>query len=502
MRKVPEGISRKGAEAQRSDGKFVLHLFAPPRLRVKFEFPPNRVYSLRPFRNTAATMSEPIISVSGLRGVVGESLSPETAVRFVGAFVSLTPPGPIVVTRDGRSSGPMLMEAVRAAILAAGRDCLDGGVAATPTTGILVREHGAAGGVQISASHNPPPYNGLKLFSSAGRVIPAAEGKQVIEKYRANDIAWVSYDRLGKVETLHDTTLAHLKKVLATVDVPRIRHANFHVLLDANHGSGSVLGRRLLNELGCTVHVLGGMPDGNFAHPPEPTAENLAEVLADVVRHGCAVGFCQDPDADRLALIDETGRYIGEEYTPALCAEHVLRSTIGPVVTNCSTSRMTEDIAARHDATFTRSAVGEANVCDEMIARRAVFGGEGNGGVIDPRVGYVRDSYAGMALVLDAMAASKLPLSALVAQLPKYEIVKTKITLAAGKLEPALAALKQHFADATLDTLDGLRLDWPGKWLLVRASNTEPIVRAIAEAPTAAEAQRLCDESARVIAGV
>lgn len=446
-------------------------------------------------------MSEPIISVSGLRGIVGESLSPETAVRYVGAFASLAPPGPIVVTRDGRSSGPMLMEAVRAAILAAGRNCLDGGVAATPTTGILVREHQAAGGVQISASHNPPPYNGLKLFSQDGRVISAGDGGRVIEAYRAARIAWVPFDQLGCVETLHDTTTVHLKKVLATVDVGRIRRANFHVLLDANHGSGSVLGRRLLNELGCTVTVLGGTPDGAFAHPPEPTAENLGDVCRETVRHSCAVGFCQDPDADRLALIDEDGRYIGEELTPAICADHVLEHTPGHVVTNCSTSRMTEDLAAKHKSSFSRSAVGEANVCDEMLARRAVIGGEGNGGVIDPRVGYVRDSFAGMALVLDCMAARGLTLSRLVERMPKYEIVKTKISLTAGKLEPALAALRKHFGDAKCDTLDGLRLDWPGKWLLVRASNTEPIVRAIAEAPAAAEAQRLCDEAARVIAG-
>jgi phosphomannomutase len=447
-------------------------------------------------------MSEPIISVSGLRGIVGESLTPDVASRFVGAFAALASGGAIVVTRDGRSTGPMLAEAVRAAIIASGRECLDGGVAATPTTGILVREHGAAGGVQISASHNPPPYNGLKLFSSAGRVISADEGNKVIDLYRSGAIPWARYDKLGTVTLLHDTTIAHLKKVLATINVARIRARNFHVLLDANHGSGSVLGRRLLNELGCTMTVLGGTPDGLFSHPPEPTAENLEHVKAEVLKHNCDVGFCQDPDADRLALIDEEGVYIGEEYTPAICAEHVLRETIGPVVTNCSTSLMTEDIARRHEAAFSRSAVGEANVCDEMIAKHAVFGGEGNGGVIDPRVGYVRDSFAGMALVLDCLAAHDTTLSKFVATLPKYEIVKTKITLPAEKLKAALAALPKHFHDARTDSLDGLRLDWPGKWLLVRASNTEPIVRAIAEAPTAAEAQRLCDEAAAVIAAV
>jgi len=455
-------------------------------------------------------MPEPIISVSGLRGIVGESLSPATAMRYVAAFVgTLTSDGPIVVSRDGRGSGPMLADAIRSALTACGRDCLDAGVAATPTTGVLVREHKAAGGIQISASHNPPAYNGIKLFNAEGRVVPADAGKLVLERYRSGaEPQWATHDRLGSVDVLSDTTSAHLKLVLATVDVAAIRARNFRVLLDANHGAGSVLGKRLLDELGCTTTILGDVPDGKFAHVPEPTAENLTGVLRSVVETKSDVGFCQDPDADRLALIDELGNYVGEEYTPALCAEHVLaklpreKRANAAVVMNCSSSRMTEDIAAKYGAPCTRSAVGEANVVDEMKRRNAVYGGEGNGGVIDPRVGYVRDSFAGMALVLDALAARGTTLSKFAAELPRYEIVKTKMTLSADKLAPALAALKRRFADATSDTLDGLRLDWPNAWLLVRASNTEPIVRAIAEAPTEAEAARLCRETAEVIAQI
>jgi phosphomannomutase len=453
-------------------------------------------------------MSEPIISVSGLRGIVGKSLTAEVASRYVTAFIRLLPPGPIVISRDGRESGPMFAAALREAITAAGRVCLDADTAATPTTGVLVRQHGAAGGVQISASHNPPEYNGLKLFSSEGRVIPAGEGRRVIEAYRALAAAAAGSPAgaskattPGKVLDNLDTISRHLDLVLSTVDVERIRARKFRVLLDSNHGSGSVLGSPLLDALGCEKKVLGHMPDGRFAHPPEPTAENLATVLAAVKEYRADVGFCQDPDADRLALIDETGRYVGEEYTPALCAEHVLATgKLGAVITNCSTSRMTQDIAARHKVPFARSAVGEANVVDQMLSYDAVYGGEGNGGVIDPRVGYIRDSFAGMALVLDAMARQGKPLSRIIDELPRYEIVKTKMTLPPEKLAAGLAALEKHFADATIDKLDGVRFDWPGKWLLVRASNTEPIVRAIAEAPTAAEAQRLCDESAAVLA--
>ena len=444
-------------------------------------------------------MAEPIISVSGLRGIVGDTLTPEVAIRYAASFAAQTPPGAFVVTQDGRPSGAMFARAVLAGLQAVGRDTIDVGVAATPTTGVLVRECGAAGGIQISASHNPSQYNGLKLFSAEGRVIPDAPGRNVLAHYRSGAVAWVAHDRLGRSLPCPDPIAAHLKKVLATVDVEAIRRRRFHVLLDSNRGAGSILGRRLLQELGCEVTLLGGVPDGRFEHTPEPTAENLAGVLADVLRAGADVGFCQDPDADRLAILDETGRYIGEEYTLALCVAHALRRVKGPIVTNCATSRMSEDIATTYGMPLLRSAVGEANVVDLMLAQRAVFGGEGNGGPIDPAVGWVRDSFVGMARVLESMAENAAKISQLADRLPRYEIVKTKIALAAEKVGPALDRLAEHFGDATADRLDGLRLDWPGRWLLVRPSNTEPIVRAIAEAATTAEAQRLCSEAARVV---
>ena len=500
-------------------------------------------------------MSELIISVSGLRGIVGETLTPEVASRYARAFAAGLPAGPIVITQDGRASGPMLAEALKAGLTAAGRDVLDAGVAATPTTGVLVRHLNAAGGIQISASHNPAEYNGLKLFSAEGRVIPATAGEQVIVRFRANPEPGASApggnlrggeealktqntpgaDAPGSVQVVADTLSHHRDLVLALVDVKRIQAKNFHVLLDANHGSGSVLGQPLLEFLGCRVTLLGGTPDGQFAHTPEPTAENLAGVLTKVKAVGADVGFCTDPDADRLAVIDETGRYLGEEYTLSMCVDHVLRhdsplatprvasdaaklvsltshpspltanhsppgaDASGSVITNCSTSRMSEDLAKKYHVPFFRSAVGEANVVDLMRAKNALLGGEGNGGVIEPRVGWVRDSFVGMAYLLDAMAARGLKISELADELPRYEIVKTKMTVARGKIPAALAALEKHFANATADKLDGLRLDWPGKWLLVRASNTEPVVRAIAEAGTAAEARRLCEEAAGVI---
>lgn len=447
-------------------------------------------------------MKEPIISVSGLRGIVGESLSPQLAMQFACAFASGLGPGPIVVTRDGRATGRMLADAIRSGLCAIGRDVVDADVAATPTTGVLVRQSQAAGGIQISASHNPAPYNGIKLFGPDGRVIVAELGEQVVERYRGGEVSWVDHARIGDVTICDDSTSEHARLVLATVDVERIRARGFKVLLDSNHGAGSILGRKLLENLGCESTLLGGTPDGQFAHTPEPTAENLAGVRTRVQEAGADVSFCQDPDADRLAVIDETGRYIGEEYTLALCLDQVLRETRGPVVTNCATSRMSEDLAHKYGCAFHRSAVGEANVCTMMQETNAVFGGEGNGGPIDPRVGFVRDSFVGMALILDAMSAREMKVSELADELPRYAIHKAKITLARAHIPSALDSIEKHFSDASASRLDGLRLDWPDRWLLIRASNTEPIVRIIAETPDASDSQSLCENTAKIIASL
>ncbi len=428
-------------------------------------------------------MSEPIISVSGLRGIVGESLTPEVVRRYVGAFALELPPGAVVLGRDGRTSGPEISRVVADALTAAGRDVLDADVAATPTIGVLVRQHRAAGGVQISASHNPAEYNGLKLFGDDGRVIPAARGERVLANYRA--VKCATSQSSGAVNDIEDTSSAHLKLIRTVVDFDSIRRRKFRVLLDANRGSGSVLGVPLLQALGCKGITLGETPDGHFEHLPEPTAENLRGVAAQVASGGYDVGFCQDPDADRLALIDERGRYIGEELTLAICVEHQLRHAVGPIVTNCSTSRVNQDLAERAGAPFSTSAVGEANVVDEMLRVGAVLGGEGNGGVIHPRVGYVRDSFVGMAMVLAALAERGLPLSAAADALPRYELFKGKVALSRERLEGAMEGLIAAFPEGLVSRPDGVRLDFPDGWLLVRGSNTEPIVRIFAEAPTA-----------------
>ncbi|MDX1925836.1 MAG: phosphoglucosamine mutase [Pirellulaceae bacterium] len=443
-------------------------------------------------------MSEPIISVSGLRGTIPDQLTPLVATRYIAALASALPPGKVVISRDGRSSGRMLAAAVSATLAAHGFDVIDLDAASTPTVGIQVRQQKAVAGVQISASHNPKEYNGLKLFGSDGRILTKSAGEKVLAGYRANETKWVGVDAIGKIERLDDPHSAHMDLVLKTIDPAQVRNRKFKVLLDSCHGAGSPLGRKLLEALGCELTLLGGTPDGQFEHKPEPLAENLQSVCELVRTGGFDVGFCQDPDADRLAIIDETGRYIGEEMTLALCLLQALPSRSGTIVTNCASSSISQYIASHHNSTLLRSAVGEANVADLMIAENAVFGGEGSGGPIDPQVGYVRDSFVGMARILQLLTTSKRSISQIVASLPPLAMVKDKATLDSSQLPKLLDALTTRMQDATASRLDGLRLDWADRWLLVRGSNTEPIVRFIAEAPSVAEAQSLCDQARAV----
>lgn len=443
-------------------------------------------------------MSEPIISVSGLRGTIGDQLTPIVAARYVSALASRLTSGKVVIGRDGRSSGKMLSQAVAATLAAHGLETIDLDVAATPTIGVQVREQAAVAGVQISASHNPKEYNGLKLFGGDGRVLPAGIGEQVLAAYRRGDSRWVGVDEIASYQRLDHPHAAHAQRVLQTVNVSAIQGRKFRVLLDSNHGAGSLLGRLLLAELGCEFTILGDTPDGNFSHLPEPLADNLTSISQAVKAGGFDVGFCQDPDADRLAVIDEQGRYIGEELTLALCLLQALPRKPGAVVINCATSSVSKAIAEKYGCPLFQSAVGEANVADKMLAEHAVFGGEGNGGPIDPQVGYVRDSFVGMARILDLLASSGATISELVATLPATAMVKDKISLDTSLLPQLFDILKTEWDDACASHQDGLKLEWKQQWLLVRGSNTEPIVRLIAEASTTAQAQSLCDQARRL----
>lgn len=445
-------------------------------------------------------MSERILSISGLRGVVGNGLTPDYLTRFAAAVGTLADKGTIVVSQDGRSTGVMVKHAVIAGLISTGCRVVDAGIATTPTCGVLVTHLKAAGGIQITASHNPIPWNGLKPFSAEGSVYNQEQGEQLLDVLNNEKFNYVSWDQLGHVETCADTAGPHISRVLQLVDVPEIQKRNFKVVLDCNHGSGAVATPQFLEALGCEVIVLGGTADGNFAHTPEPLKENLTSLCEAVREHKADAGFAQDPDADRLAIVDESGRYIGEELTLALAADYVLARTPGPIVVNGSTSRVTADIAARYNCPFHRSHVGEAHVCAKMKAESAIIGGEGNGGVIEPNVGYVRDSYVSMAYVLAGLASSSQTLSKWADSLPQYCIVKNKITCPREQVDQACQALKTHFDSAKASEGDGLRLDWDDRWVQVRASNTEPIIRVIAEAPDATEAQTLCDSAMKIVA--
>jgi phosphomannomutase len=442
--------------------------------------------------------SEPIISVSGLRGIIGSQLTPPVAMRYVSALATTLPSGVVIVSRDGRESGSVFAQVVFSTLAAHGLTPVDLGIAATPTVGVEVRERSAVGGIQISASHNPKEYNGLKLFGADGRVLPKSKGEAVLAAYHASRAEWVGVDQLGSYQVADHPHRKHCELVLQTVNAENIRRNSFRVLLDSNHGAGSLLGRQLLESLGCQVTQLGETPDGRFSHSPEPTSENLTGVAALLSEGGFDVGFCQDPDADRLAIIDETGAYIGEEMTLALCLKHVLNQRTGTVITNCATSSLAKILAEKHGCRLLQSAVGEANVADLMIAENAIFGGEGNGGPIDPRVGYVRDSFVGMANVLELLAASQMPVSQHVAELPPLSIHKDKCQLDDSTLPRLLDALTQRFSEASPSRPDGLKLDWEDRWLLVRGSNTEPIVRFIAEAPSMHEAKELCVQAKQI----
>jgi phosphomannomutase len=446
--------------------------------------------------------SELIVSVSGIRGIVGQSLTAEVACRFAMALGTHTQGGKIVLSRDGRPSGVMMRHAVLAGLLGAGCEVHDLDIVPTPTCGIAVRRLSAAGGIQITASHNPAEWNGLKLFGSDGAVLSPAEGKKVQEIFEARDFRTVSCAELGSVHDSGDHAEEwHPECVRQLLDRERIRARRFQVLLDANGGAGGYLGYKLLAALGATPFTIADNQDGNFRHPPEPLAENLQSILPLVPGMGADIGFALDPDADRLAIIDETGRYIGEELTLALAVQFRLGQERGPVVINMSTSRVVEDIAKKHGVPCHRSAVGEANVVALMREVGALIGGEGNGGVIDPRVGWVRDPFIGMGLVLNLMADTGKKLSELVAELPAYHIVKDKYEVPRERLPKLEKDLISRYTEAKVNRVDGLRLDWEDRWLHVRPSNTEPIVRVIAEAPRKADAEELCREVGALLGG-
>jgi phosphomannomutase len=441
-----------------------------------------------------------MVSVSGVRGRVGDGLTPEIILRFAAGFGAWArgrgESRTVVVGRDSRVSGPMFHRATIAALQSVGCNVLDVGLAPTPTIQLAVEEAHAAGGLAITASHNPIEWNALKFIGPSGLFLDAEEGSGMRAMVES-DIAYATWDELGTVTQDTEAIARHINRVLALpfIQVDRIRQRAFRIALDCARGAGGAIIPALLERLGCTVSGIHLETDGKFPRPPEPVAANLRELERLVLQSGADVGLATDPDVDRLALVSNEGKAIGEDWTLALAARLALRYRPGPVVVNLSTSRIVDDVAGEAGTRVIRAPVGEVNVALRMKAEGAAIGGEGNGGVILSELHLGRDAPAGVAILLQMLVEDGESLSAVVARYPRYRIVKEKLDRPNAPLDTVYSSLRAGFSDAVVDTQDGLRLSWKDRWVHVRPSGTEPIVRVIAEAPTDEEARELVARS-------
>jgi phosphomannomutase len=440
------------------------------------------------------------IGVSGLRGVVGEFLTPQLACSFAQAFGTYVGVGRVAVGRDTRSSGEMLQHAVSCGLLAAGCEVVDLGVLPTPTMQVYVGATDARGGMAITASHNPPEYNGLKLFDARGLFLNSYARGEMLDLYHQSEFRRATNEQMGHVRCDFETPMRlHIERVLRYVDAGRIRGRRFRVALDAVNGAASVMSPAFLRDtLGCEVEAISIDPSLPFPREAEPKPETLGELAALVPAAKCDVGFAHDPDGDRLAIVDETGRVLDNDDVLALAVDAALRRLPGDVVVNLTTSSAIDDIARPYGRRVWRTPVGEANLVETMEAVNAVIGGEGsNGGIIFPAVQLCRDSYTGMAFLLDRMAETGATVSELAAQLPRYTRLLGKAAFRHGRLGALIQELEESFPEAACDHTDGLKVILPGAWIHVRASNTEALLRIAVEARTQEEAGALY---ARVLA--
>jgi len=441
------------------------------------------------------------IGVSGIRGVVGEFLTPALAASFAQAFGTYVGGGRVVLGRDTRTSGEMLSHAVACGLLAAGCEVVETGILPTPTIQMYVAATHAHGGIAVTASHNPPEYNALKLFNAQGLFFNNYERAELLDLYHQSDFRQASNEEISRIITDHGSApKLHFEKVLAHVDAGRIRNRRFRVALDAVNGAGSVTTPGFLRDvLGCDLVAISVDPTKVFPREAEPKPETLGEIAALVRDQHREIGFAQDPDGDRLAIIDENGTVLDNDDVLALAVDAALRRLSGDVVVNLTTSAVIDDVAAAHGSRVYRTPVGEANVVETMQAVKAVIGGEGsNGGIIFPAVHLCRDSYTGMAFLLDRMAETGMTVSALAAQLPRYYRHYGKVAYEHGRLGPLMQSLASRYPDALQDRTDGLKLLLPEGWVHVRSSNTEPLLRVAAEAKSRAAADALYAEVLRL----
>lgn len=454
-----------------------------------------------------------IKSISGIRGTIGgkagEGLNPLDIVKFTAAYAtfirktSTVKSNKIVVGRDARVSGEMVLHTVTGTLIGMGFDVINIGLATTPTTELAVTMEKACGGIILTASHNPKQWNALKLLNEKGEFLNAAEGEEVLKIAANEDFSFVEVEQLGKVYERTDYTQKHIENVLSLdlVDKDAIAKAGFRVAIDCVNSVGGIAIPALLDALGVKkVEKLYCDPNGQFPHNPEPLPEHLTDI-ADLLKKGNAdVGFVVDPDVDRLAIICENGNMFGEEYTLVAVADYVLSHTPGNTVSNLSSSRALRDVTRAHGQQYNAAAVGEVNVVTKMKETNAVIGGEGNGGVIYPASHYGRDALVGIALFLTYLAKSGKKVSEIKASFPPYVIAKQKVQLTPGiDVDALLNAVKTEYAQYDITDIDGVKIDFPDKWVHLRKSNTEPIIRVYAEAKDADTAEKTAADIMKVI---
>src|SRR5882762_6936724 len=433
------------------------------------------------------------ISISGVRGVIGESLTPGLLTRFAQAFGTHVGGGTIVMGRDPRTSGEMVKQAVIAGLLSSGCRVIDIGMCPVPTIQLLVRHHRARGGIAITASHNPAEWNALKFVGSGGLFLDSGQARELLDIYHQGEYAKVTDADIRGVEEIHGAIDLHIQAILAALGRLPQGERRLRVVLDACNGAGSLIGPKLIEALGAEVVPINVTPNGLFPRGAEPLAENLGDLCAAVIEHHANIGFAQDMDADRLAIVSEAGVAIGEEYTLLLATLSVLGKNPGPVVANLSTTSALQEVVKRFGCPLFLSKIGEVNVTEEMQKRSAVIGGEGNGGIIYPRINFARDSLVGMALILHLLAETKQTITELVSTLPRFVMIKEKLVCASDKIPAVLRVLRHEYAAYPMDQRDGVKVSLPNGWFLVRGSNTEPIIRVIAEAKRESDARTIID---------
>ena len=453
-----------------------------------------------------------IKSISGIRGTIGgkpgDTLNPLDIVKFTSAYATFirrsgkSKSNTIVVGRDGRISGDMVRNIVCGTLMGIGYDVVNIGMATTPTTELAVAMEQAAGGIIITASHNPRQWNALKLLNEKGEFLTAADGEEVLAIAEREDFEYASVDNLGKYTEDNSFNQRHIDSVLnlKLVDREAIKNAHFKVLVDAVNSVGGIIMPQFLDALGVEYKILNGEPTGDFAHNPEPLAKNLGEIMGEMVKGGYDLGIVVDPDVDRLVFISENGEMFGEEYTLVSVADYVLSKTPGNTVSNLSSTRALRDVTERHGGKYTAAAVGEVNVTTQMKNVNAVIGGEGNGGVIYPESHYGRDALVGVALFLSHLAHKGCTASELKASYPEYFMAKNRIDLTpTADIDAILAKVKEVYSNEEIIDIDGVKINFANSWVHLRKSNTEPIIRVYSEASTLQEAEELGEKLIAVV---